>query len=96
MEADPLQNNSNAKGISATIIFLEQYELFDHWGKARNDYQMVKNAEFLKARFIDLGLYGQENGEGSYNYQNPTYADPDFISVPSLAAVNDIVERATL
>jgi hypothetical protein len=73
-----------------------QYELFDHWGNAKNDHQMVKNAEYLKANFIDRGLFGLENGEGFYTYPNPSYADPDFISVPGFAAVPSIAKRALL
>ena len=83
-------------GIVDMIGMRTQYELFDHWGKARNDHQMVKNAEFLKSRFIDRGLFGQENGEGFYTYPNPGYADPDFTSVPPLTAVDDIATRVML
>jgi len=73
-----------------------QHALFDHWGKSRNDHQMVKNAEFLKSNFIDHKLYGHENGQGFYTYPNPAYSDPGFISVPGLAEVPNIVERAML
>jgi 3-hydroxyacyl-CoA dehydrogenase len=83
-------------GIVDMIGMRTQYELFDHWGKAKNDLQMVKNAEYLKTRFIDRGLYGLENGEGFYTYPDPGYADPDFISVPGLEKVPGIVSRAVL
>ena len=83
-------------GIVDMIGMRTQYELFNHWGKTRNDYQMVKNAEYLKKNFIDRELYGLENGEGFYTYPNPSYADPDFISVPGLADVPSIVKRAML
>ena len=83
-------------GIVDMIGMRTQYELFDHWGKSRNDYQMVKNAEYLKNNFIDRELYGLENGEGFYTYPSPAYADPDFISIPDMADVPSIVKRAML
>ena len=83
-------------GIVDMIGMRTQHALFDHWGKSRNDHQMVKNAEFLKSNFIDHQLYGQENGQGFYTYPNPAYSDPGFISVPGLAEVPSIVERAML
>jgi 3-hydroxyacyl-CoA dehydrogenase len=83
-------------GILDMIGMRTQYELFDHWGNAKNDHQMVKNAEYLKANFIDRGLFGLENGEGFYTYPNPSYAAPNFISVPDLAAVPSIAKRAVL
>jgi 3-hydroxyacyl-CoA dehydrogenase len=83
-------------GILDMIGMRTQYELFEHWGKAKNDHQMVKNAEYLKNTFIDRGLYGLENGEGFYTYPNPSYADSDFISVPDLADVPSIAKRAML
>jgi len=83
-------------GIVDMIGMRTQYELFDHWGKAKNDHQMVKNAEYLKNNFIDRELYGLENGEGFYTYPNPIYANPDFIAVPGLADVPSIAKRAML
>lgn len=83
-------------GIVDMIGMRTQYELFDYWGKSRNDHQMVKNAEYLKNNFIDRELYGLENGEGFYTYPNPAYGDPDFISIPDFADVPSIVKRAML
>jgi 3-hydroxybutyryl-CoA dehydrogenase len=73
-----------------------QHALFDHWGKSRNDHQMVKNAEYLKRNFLDRELYGLENGEGFYTYPDPSFNNPGFIAVPELTDVPDIVKRAVL
>jgi 3-hydroxyacyl-CoA dehydrogenase len=83
-------------GIIDTIGMRTQFELFDHWGHANNDEQMIRNAEYLKKQFLDKGLFGAENGKGFYDYPNPAFADPDFLAVPGFADVPAIVQRAKL
>lgn len=83
-------------GIIDTIGMKTQFEIFDHWGKANNDAQMIRNANYLKSEFLDKGLLGRETGQGYYTYPNPEYANPDFIAVPDFSAVENIVNLANL
>jgi len=72
------------------------YDVSIHWGTVNNDAQMLRNAAYLKERFLDRGLQGMMGGEGFYKYPNPAYAAPDFLAVPDVAAVPDLVARILL
>jgi 3-hydroxybutyryl-CoA dehydrogenase len=69
------------------------YDVSQHWGTVNKDAQMLKNATYVKERFLDRGLQGMLGGEGFYKYPNPAYAAPDFLAVPDAAVVPGLVER---
>ena len=69
------------------------YDVSQHWGTVNKDAQMLKNAAYVKERFLDRGLQGMLGGEGFYRYPNPAYAAPDFLAVPDAAVVPGLVER---
>lgn len=69
------------------------YDVFSHWGVVKSDPQKLKNAAYIKERFLDKGLQGMMGGEGFYKYPNPTYAAPDFLAVPDASVVPDLVAR---
>ena len=51
-----------------------------YWGRKTGDAQSLKNARYLKERYIDRGKLGMATGEGFYTYPNPAYMRPDFLS----------------
>jgi 3-hydroxyacyl-CoA dehydrogenase len=69
------------------------YDVSQYWGTVNSDAQMLKNAAYIKERFLDRGLQGMLGGEGFYKYPNPAYAAPDFLAVPDAAVVPALVER---
>ena len=69
------------------------YDVSQYWGTVNNDPQKLKNAAYVKERFLDKGLQGMLGGEGFYRYPNPAYADPEFIAVPDVSRVPEIVAR---
>jgi len=70
------------------------YDISMHWGTVGGDAQMLKNAAYIKERFLDKGLQGMMGGEGFYKYPNPAYSAPDFLAVPDASVVPEIVARA--
>jgi 3-hydroxybutyryl-CoA dehydrogenase len=72
------------------------YDISFYWGTLKNDAQMLKNASYLKERYLDKGLQGMMGGEGFYKYPHPAYAAPDFLAVPDVLAVPRLVARAML
>jgi len=69
------------------------YDVSFHWGTAGGDAQMLKNAAYIKERFLDKGLQGMMGGEGFYKYPNPAYSAPGFLAVPGASVVPEIVAR---
>lgn len=62
------------------IVGLEtMYHVAAYWGEAKGDAQLKKNAEYLKAHFLDANKLGVKTGEGHYKYPNPAYQEPDFL-----------------
>jgi 3-hydroxybutyryl-CoA dehydrogenase len=72
------------------------YDVSSYWGALNNDAQMLKNAAYVKERFLDKGLQGLMGGEGFYKYPNPAYAAPDFLAVPDSSVVPGLVDRMLL
>ena len=72
------------------------YDVSSYWGALNNDAQMLKNAAYVKERFLDTGLQGLMGGEGFYKYPNPAYAAPDFLAVPDSSVVPGLVDRMML
>ena len=69
------------------------YDISFHWGTVGGDAQMLKNAAYIKERFLDKGLQGMMGGEGFYKYPNPAYSAPGFLAVPVASVVPEIVAR---
>lgn len=69
------------------------YDVSQYWGTVNNDAQMLKNAAYIKERFLDKGLQGMLGGVGFYRYPNPAYAAPDFLAVPDASVVPALVDR---
>ena len=69
------------------------YDICSYWGAVNNDAQMLRNAAYVKERFLDHGLQGMLGGEGFYKYPNPAYAAPDFLEVPDASVVPALVDR---
>jgi 3-hydroxyacyl-CoA dehydrogenase len=60
------------------IVGLETvYNISAHW--AKGNPQLVKNAEYLKANFVDTRRLGVKTGQGYYSYPNPAYSEPGFL-----------------
>lgn len=72
------------------------YNISSYWGQVNNDAQMLKNAAYIKERFIDQGLSGLLGGEGFYTYPNPRYQEADFLSVPDISKVPELVKLMKL
>ena len=69
------------------------YDVLALWGKELGDAQMLANAEYVKERFLDKGLLGVQTGEGYYEYPDPAYARPGFLTVPDITDVADLVSE---
>jgi 3-hydroxyacyl-CoA dehydrogenase len=83
-------------GIADVVGAKTVYDIFAYWGEINGDAQMQKNAAFMKETFLDKGLQGMMGGKGFYDYPDPAFAQPDFLSVPDASGVPDMVRRATL
>ncbi len=55
------------------------YHVASYWGEVNADEQYKKNAEYLKAHFVDRNRLGVKTGQGYYKYPNPAYQEPDFL-----------------
>lgn len=89
-------NAGAAMGPMALIDMVGMKTFFDvltYWGHEKKDQQMLDNADYIKTRFLDQGLLGAQTGEGYYKYPSPAYRQPDFLAVPDLSRVDDIVAR---
>jgi 3-hydroxybutyryl-CoA dehydrogenase len=83
-------------GIVDVVGIKTTYDVCAHWGTVNADKQLLRNAAYLKERFLNRGLQGMMGGEGFYTYPNPAYADPAFLEVPSASAAAQIAARAVL
>jgi 3-hydroxybutyryl-CoA dehydrogenase len=72
------------------------YDVCSYWGTVNNDAQMLKNAAYMKERFLDQGLQGMLGGQGFYTYPDPEYAAPGFLAVPDASVVPDLLARVIL
>ena len=68
--------------------------VLSYWGSRNRDEQMLSNAAYIKARFVDHGKLGLPTGEGYYRYPDPAYERPDFLTVPDKSKVPEIVALA--
>lgn len=69
------------------------YDVSLYWGTVNQDAEKLKNAAYIKERFLDKGLQGMLGGEGFYKYPNPAYSAPDFLAVPNVSVVPEFVNR---
>lgn len=69
------------------------YDVSMYWGQRAGDAQRLANAEYVKTHLLDKGRTGLLAGKGYYDYPKPAYEEPDFLAVPPLASVSDIVDR---
>ncbi|NMO02758.1 3-hydroxyacyl-CoA dehydrogenase [Gordonia sp. TBRC 11910] len=72
------------------------YDVLAYWGERGDDAQMVANAGYLKEHFLDRGRLGVATGAGYYDYPDPAYQAADFLDVPDLSVVDDLVELIAL
>jgi 3-hydroxybutyryl-CoA dehydrogenase len=72
------------------------YDISNYWGEVSDDEQMRANARYIKKNFLDKGIMGLPTGQGYYTYPNPSFAAPDFLDVPDLSIVPEIVRMSTL
>jgi len=62
------------------LIGLETiYLATKHAASVLNDPQLEKNADYVKAHFIDNNALGEKTGSGYYSYPNPAYTADDFL-----------------
>jgi 3-hydroxybutyryl-CoA dehydrogenase len=67
------------------------FNVIQYWGSRNNDEQMLRNAAYVKVRFVDQGLLGLPTGRGYYHYPNPAYQEKDFLAIPDLSQVPELV-----
>ncbi|NMM92234.1 3-hydroxybutyryl-CoA dehydrogenase [Rhodococcus sp. SRB_17] len=72
------------------------FDVLFHWGNENNDEQMLLNAGYIKEKFLDKGNLGMKTGQGFYSYPNPAYQNSDFLEVPALLTVPDLVKKIML
>jgi 3-hydroxyacyl-CoA dehydrogenase len=68
--------------------------VLQYWGTRNNDQQMLRNAAYVKERFVDRGLLGLPTGQGYYRYPNPAFRDEDFLAIPDVSRVPELVALA--
>ncbi len=83
-------------GVMDVIGMKTVYDVNNYWGHVNQDAQTLANAEYIKSHFLDQGKLGLQTGEGYYRYPNPAYSAPDFLAVPEMSAVPEIVRLARL
>ena len=83
-------------GMLDVIGMTTAHNILSYWGQANADEQMLKNAEYIKSRFIDQGKMGLASGEGYYRYPDPAYEAPDFLEPPDVAVAPEIARKVLL
>ena len=83
-------------GIVDMVGFKTAFDILNYWSTIKKDAQMLANAEYFRKNFLDKGLQEMMGGQGFYSYPNPAYAQPGFLAVPDVSAVEKIAELADL
>lgn len=78
-------------GIMDVIGMKTCYDVMHYWGNESQDAQLLANAAYIKQHFVDPGKLGLQTGEGNYRYPDPAYQAPDFLAVPPMDAVEELV-----
>ncbi|TDG12829.1 3-hydroxyacyl-CoA dehydrogenase [Seongchinamella unica] len=55
------------------------HSVLSNLAQASGDAQQRKDADYVKAHFIDKGKLGVKSGAGYYTYPDPAYASPGFL-----------------
>lgn len=66
------------------------HNIFSYWGNENNDKQMLANAEYVKANFLDKGHLGVQTGQGYYAYPDASFLQEGFLDVPDIDQVDEI------
>lgn len=83
-------------GIIDVVGMATAYNILNYWGNENQDKKMLKNAEYIKQRFLDEGKLGLQTGEGYYKYPDPSYQAPDFLDVPDISRAEDLAKMAKI
>lgn len=81
-------------GMTDVVGMQTALNVLQYWGTRNNDAQMLLNAKYIKERFVDRGLLGMPTGEGYYRYPNPAFRDKDFLAIPDVSRVPELVALA--
>jgi 3-hydroxybutyryl-CoA dehydrogenase len=66
-------------GIMDQVGISTVFTIVEYWAKKTGDPQATNNADFLR-KYVDAGHLGIKTKKGFYDYPNPAYASPDFLS----------------
>jgi 3-hydroxybutyryl-CoA dehydrogenase len=55
------------------------WKVTDFWAKKEKDKNIQKIADFLK-QYVDRGELGQKTHKGFYDYPNPAFVQPGFVT----------------
>jgi 3-hydroxybutyryl-CoA dehydrogenase len=55
------------------------WDIIEYWATATDDAQLRRHADFLKG-YVDRGWLGMKSGQGFYQYPDPAYARPGFLT----------------
>lgn len=66
------------------------HDILRYWGEKNGDQQMLANAAYLKAEFLDKGYLGLQSGQGYYSYPDPSFLDPGFLDIPDVPEAEEI------
>ena len=70
------------------------YNISSYWGAVNNDEQLLKNAAYIKAHYLDRGKLGLQTGAGFYQYPDPEYAQAGFLDIPDPGRAEEIASLA--
>jgi len=66
-------------GIMDGVGIKTVWDITQYWATVTGDKQLGANAAFLK-QFVDQERLGVKNGRGFYNYPDPAFSRPDFLT----------------
>ena len=67
-------------GIMDSIGLDTCWKVTSYWANKRNDPQAKANAAFLQT-YLDKNMCGIKTGQGFYNYPDPIFSRPDFMTM---------------
>ncbi len=70
-------------GILDSVGLDTVWKIIDYWAGALNDERLRANADLLR-RYVDAGRLGVKSGRGFYEYPDPAYQRPDFVTGPGV------------
>jgi 3-hydroxybutyryl-CoA dehydrogenase len=66
-------------GIMDLVGLKTVWDIIEYWATATDDAQLRRHADFLKG-YVDRGWLGMKSGQGFYQYPDPAYARPGFLT----------------